>query len=128
VLRIVKQHLTCHIHAWTNHTKRVQGRSQCETLSAEDYFSDNTQRCKDLECIWHTGVTLSILKVQRRGLSSKKGKPSIGQRIVQAALNKISEAECNAKLDTVDTTRSTDPLDMLPVVRDGVYPYISELL
>ena len=101
---------------------------KCEPPSAEDYFSDNTQSRKESDHVGQTGATLGIVRAQRRPSGSQKRKPSIGQRILQAAVREISEAELNAQLDKFNIPQPNDPMGMHPVIRDDVFPHISELL
>jgi hypothetical protein len=99
-----------------------------EAASAEDYFSDNTQGRNQIDFLRRSGADLEVAKARCTRPKLAKRTSSFGQRLVQHAMKKLSESEFNARLDKINIPRPSDPLDMLPVLRDGVFSYISELL
>ncbi|KAL1593122.1 hypothetical protein SLS60_010729 [Paraconiothyrium brasiliense] len=102
---------------------------QYETPSAEDYFSDNTRGRKERDHVRQSGATSGTVKAKRKSCiwRRKTKTTSFGQKMLRVA-RQLSEAELDAQLDRLGIPGPDDPADMLPVVRDGVFPYISELL
>ena len=103
------------------------GSPKYEPPAAEDYFSDNTQGHKESDYVRASGAWPGIVRAQRRPRGSTKRR-SIGKRVLQAGAKRLTEAELNAQLDKLNIPRPNDPLGMHPVIRDGVFPYIGELL
>ena len=97
-----------------------------EAPSAEDYFSDNTQGRKESRYAQESGAPFKIVRARRRPPGVKRNS-SFGDRILQAA-RRISKAEFDAQLDKLNIPRPDDELHMRPVLRDGIFPYIGELL
>ncbi|KAF2682217.1 kinase-like protein, partial [Lentithecium fluviatile CBS 122367] len=79
------------------------------------------------EYLQRSGANLQTVRAQCHQTGFAKRMPGVGRRIIQH-VRKISEDEFNALLDKVNIPRPSDHSDMLPVLRDGVFTYISELL
>jgi tRNA A-37 threonylcarbamoyl transferase component Bud32 len=94
--------------------------------SAEDYFSDNTRGRDERRYARQTGAPLGVVKARRRPRGAKR-QGSFKDCLVQVA-TRLSQGEFDAQLDRLNIPRPNDPLDMPPILRDGMFPFIGQLL
>lgn len=97
-----------------------------EAPSAEDYFSDNTRGRIESQYVRETKTSTETVRARRRPRIVKRNS-SFGERLLQIA-QKITKVELDAQLDKLNVPRPDDELDMMPSLRDGMFPYIGELL
>ncbi|KAH7069363.1 hypothetical protein FB567DRAFT_246343 [Paraphoma chrysanthemicola] len=97
-----------------------------EAPSAEDYFSDNTQGRGQSQYVRETGASTGIVKARKRPKPPKRC-GSFSKGLLQFA-RRINQREFDAQLDRLNIPRPDDNLDMPPILRDGIFPFIGELL
>jgi hypothetical protein len=97
-----------------------------EAPAAKDYFSDNTQSRGERQYVRETGASLGAVRSRRRPQDAKR-QGSVGDCMLQV-MKRISQRELDAQLDKLNIPRPSDEPDMLPILRDGMFPYIGELL
>lgn len=96
-------------------------KAKRELPTLGESFSDSSPHCNENK---YEGSSTSTA----RAPSPHRNDAEIGRRNAEAAPRRLTETELNARLDQQNIPRPTDPTGMHPVLREGVFAYVTEQL